>query len=156
MDFEFVGLQDLTDQLYKKHPIWVLYEDPEQDEDILAWGVDLEQAWRLKSENPEGEYYFPYLGSEPPGLVRGTTIYCNVQTAGGAQLTGTLVGGFAFSVFVSGEEYLFNTNMPDYGMKASKELCFALKEREETVFPLLFTPVAQCFSGRVVTHGKYW
>ena len=53
MEFKFLGIEELTENTFKAHPIWVLYEDPEQDEEISRWGVNLEKAWSMKTENQE-------------------------------------------------------------------------------------------------------
>ncbi|WP_272991199.1 hypothetical protein [Spongiibacter tropicus] len=156
MGFKFLGIEELKEELFKDHPVWVLYEGPEQDEEISGWGVDLDQAWNAKNENQENEYYFPYLGTQEPTLVRGTKVYCSVQTSGGKKLTGLLIGGFAFSVFALGEQFSFNRNMPDLGAAASAELCLTVGESEDSVFPLSFVPEAKCFSGKSTIHGKYW
>ncbi len=47
MDFKFVRIRDLTEDLFKAYPVWILYEDPEQDEEISSWGVDLENVFAL-------------------------------------------------------------------------------------------------------------
>lgn len=156
MDFKFIGIEELTEEIFKAHPVWILYEDPEQDEEISRWGVDLDQAWSWKNENQDNEYYFPYLGTQEPALVRGTKVYCSVQTSSGKKLTGLLTGGFAFSVFASGEQFSFNRNMPDFGTTSSTELCSAISAREDNVFPLSFTPKAPYFLGKSTIHGKYW
>ena len=109
-----------------------------------------------KTENQENEYYFPYLGLQEPALVRGTKVYCSVQTRIGKELTGLLAGGFSFSVFASGKLFSFNRNMPDLGATSSAELCSEIGENEDSVFPLSFKPKATCFSGKSTSHGKYW
>lgn len=156
MEFRFVGIQNLTEDIFKNYPIWIVYEDPEQDEEISSWGVDLEKAWEEKAVNPEDEYYFPYLGTQEPGLVRGAKVYCSVKTNGGKELSGVLIGGFAFSVFASGKQFIFNRNMPDFGAKSNRELCSAIGAKEQSVFPLTFTTIASCFAGKSVSHDKYW
>ena len=156
MEFKFVCIQDLTENLFKAHPVWILYEDPEQDDEISSWGVNLEKAWEEKTENPENEYYFPYLGTQEPGLARGTKVYCSVKTNSGKELSGVLIGGFAFSVFVAGKQFIFNRNMPDFGAKSSEELCSAIGANEENVFPLTFIPTATCFLGKSANHDRYW
>lgn len=156
MEFRFVGAEHLTEDLFRENPVWIMYEDPEQDEEICSWGVDVDKAWKEKSSNPENEYYFPYLGIEEPALVRGTEVYCSVQTNCGGMLSGVLLGGFAFSVYACGEQYLFNRNMPDYGAKASRALCSALGASEDDVFPLTYTPIAKCYVGKKLIHEKFW
>ncbi|MEW8441870.1 MAG: hypothetical protein AB2689_27300 [Candidatus Thiodiazotropha taylori] len=154
-NFRFIGIGDLTETTFFQCPIWMLYEDPDQDEMIKSWGVDLEKAWETKEETEENEYYFPYLGKEKLSLTRGIYLYCMADLASGHQLFGYLTGGFAFCVFYKGKKYLFNKNMPDFGKETAAQLADALANNINTLFPIKFKPVSYLSPGEVMLE-KFW
>ena len=156
MKFKFISIEELTQDAFKQYPIWIMYEDPDQNDEITSWGVDFDRAWENKTSNKEEEYYYPYMGEIEPPLVRGTNIYCKVKTKSELGLFGLLIGGFAFVIYSGNEKFQFNINMPDIGRKKSKELCRNLGINENELFPLSFTPISKLFSGKSTEHEKYW
>lgn len=74
IDFKFITRDELTQAAFQEAPVWVEWEEPEQDLEIASWGVDVVAARRLRAlkPDPHAEYFFPYLGKAPLSLVRGT------------------------------------------------------------------------------------
>ena len=154
-NFRFIGIGDLSESIFFECPIWIMYEDPDQDEVIKEWGVDLKKAWSKKVENIEDEYYFPYLGKDKVALTRGIYLYCMVDFSSGHQLFGYITGGFAFCVFYKQKKYLFNKNMHDFGKETATRLASALSTDANSLFPLKFKPVSNLSPGEVKLE-KFW
>jgi len=153
--FEFIGIDALTEEAFKRHPIWVFYEDPEQDEEMISWGINLNEAWNDKKNNKEQEYYYPFLGSECPSLVRGIYLYCKVKLATGQELHGYLSGGFSFGIFAKDKKYTFNINMPDYAKTTAKELMDILSIKIESLSSISFEPISSLYT-KPVSYEKFW
>ena len=156
MNFKFLSQEELTEKAFLEHPIWILYEDPEQEKEIESWGVDVDSVWRNCEPSEEDEYYYPYLGDMEPPLVRGTNVYCNVDSESGLALGGVLVGSFAFIIFHRGKSFMFNVNIPDFGQETNKELCRELGIKTDQLFPLKFSLVPECFNGKTIKYDKFW
>jgi len=154
-DFEFIGINELNESAFKRHPIWLMYEDPEQEEDILSWGVNYKKAWNNKKENKEQEYYYPFLGSKCPSLVRGVYIYCKVTLATGENLYGYLSGGFSFGIYAKNKKYTFNKNMPDYAKETAAVLSKELNLKKDSLSCVIFEPLTNLYS-KSVAHEKFW
>lgn len=156
MNFIFLPQEKLKEEAFLEHPVWILYEDPEQEEEIESWGIDVNSAWQSFELSEKDEYYYPFLGEAEPPLVRGTNVYCNIEAESGLILNGVLVGSFAFIIFHKGKSYMFNVNLPDFGQETNKELCQELGINNDQLFPLKFSLVSECFNGKTVKYEKFW
>lgn len=153
-EFHFRTLQELTRAAFEQAAVWVEWEEPEQDIEIASWGVDVAAAWqrRRAEPDPNGEYFYPYLGSAEPSLVRGTFMGAQACLSSGQTLPGYLTGGFAFAVFCGDEAVMFNVNMKREGKAAAARIAQHVGVSEEQVFPMTFI----VHDGRSATYEKYW
>ncbi|SDZ42064.1 hypothetical protein SAMN05518854_1064 [Variovorax sp. YR266] len=153
-EFRFRTHQELTRAAFEEASVWVEWEEPEQDIEIASWGVDVAAAWKRRRAEPDpnGEYFYPYLGNTPVSLVRGTHVGAEARFSSGQTLPGYLTGGFAFAVFCGDEEIMFNVNMKREGQEAAARVARHLGVPEATLFPITFLAA----DGRSAKYEKYW
>jgi hypothetical protein len=153
-EFHFRTRQELTRSAFEQAPVWMEWEEPEQDIEIASWGVDVAAAWQRRRAEPDlnGEYFYPYRGNAEVSLVRGTYVGAEACLSSGLILPGYLTGGFAFCVFCGDEALIFNLNMKREGQETATRVARHLGILEEQVFPITFT----ANDGRSTMYEKYW
>lgn len=138
--FEFRTRSELTPTAFEQAPVWVMYEDQEQANEIASWGVDFGSAWHRRSTQPDpyGEYFYPYLGKAKVDLVRGIYIGATAETFSCKRLPSYLTGGFAFALFCGTDQVLFNVNLLAQGQEATARIARHLNVSEHHIFPIIF------------------
>jgi hypothetical protein len=156
MQFQFIPQSELSEQCLRTHPVWIAWENPEQDEEISSWGVDVAAAWKKAPPSEDAEYCFPYLGQEPPALVRGVYLAATAHLASGQTLFGYLTGGYAFAVFYCGKTFLFNVNAAIHGKETAEHLGRSLNTAANSIFPIAFEPASSLYKGKEVEYQSFW
>jgi len=156
MQFQFIPQSELSEQCLRAHPVWIAWEDPEQDEEISSWGVDVAAAWKKAPPSEDAEYCFPYLGQKPPALVRGVYLAATAHLASGQTLFGYLTGGYVFAVFNCGKTFLFNVNAAIHGKETVGHLGRSLNTAANSIFPIAFEPASSLYKGKEVEYQSFW
>ena len=156
MNFRFVPAANLDESCFYEHSIWSAWEEPEQNEVIANWGIDVDREWELAPPDTQNEYCFPYLGLDPLPLVRGIYQAADVFCASGHNLFGYLTGGFAFAVFFEEQIYRFNINMSAAGKESAAILASRLGLATSSIFPLKFKLRSPLYNGKEIVYEKFW
>jgi hypothetical protein len=148
----FEMIEIITRGALERHPVWTHYEQ-EQDRDvILGWGV------REKTLDDEVARYefcgpqplFPVLQLDPlpprPHLIVSVTF----ESACGTSLAGYLLEPHAFGVFAGDREFCFNRILASLAARAAAGLASALGRRPERLFPLAYSSDLRTPEGRAI------
>jgi hypothetical protein len=127
-------VDELTEQDFVEHSVWVAYYEPDELDDLQRLGIDKELArLELGALSDPDRYVFPLPREAVVMPFNYLYVRADLTTAGGKKLIGYVTGP-CVGVFHEGQEYLFNRGAYELSKAASRRLASALWE--DVIFPL--------------------
>jgi hypothetical protein len=156
----FEMIETLTREALERHPVWTYYEQSDDRDLILGWGVrgktiDDEIA-RYEFCGPQPLY--PVLQLDPLPRMPHLIVSVSFRTDCGTSLPGYLLEPHAFGVFIGDREICFNRNLVGRSARAAAELGAALDRDPEHLFPLRYAAGLQTDDGREINGEieRFW
>jgi len=156
----FEMIETLTREALQKHPVWTHYEESEDRNVILGWGVGVktvdDEIARYEFCGPQPLY--PVLQIDPlprrPHLIVAVTF----DTACEIALPGYLLEPHAFGIFIDDQEFCFNRNLIGLSARTAAKLGSTLGEDPERLFPLRYAAGLRAGDGRAIRGEieRYW
>jgi hypothetical protein len=145
----FEMIETITREALARHPVWAHFEQEEDRDVILGWGV---RETTVDDEIARYEFcgpqpLFPVLQLDPlpprPHLIVSVTF----ESACGASLPGYLLEPHAFGVFAGDREFCFNRNLASIAARAADGLASDLGRDPERLFPLAYASDLRTHTG---------
>jgi hypothetical protein len=151
-------MRDLGRQEFAEWPVWSEYYEPDELEDLVAWGVEIRSFYdQLRAYDLSDERVaYPVLKLDPlPDRMR-IYVRANFQARSGHALDGYVVTEDAYCVglFVATEKVLFNVRLRDLADADIEKVARYLEVSRDNLFPLTYmtefrssdgTPIAGTF-----------
>ena len=154
MDFRIIPMRDFGRQELAEWPVWSEYQDPEELEELVAWGVDVTSFHdRFRALNLGNEHaVYPVLKYDPLPDDRLLYLLANFRTRSGHTFDGYLVteNPNCVGVFVGSEEILFNVNLRDLADADIGKVARYLGVTPDDLFPLTYTTGFRLSDGTLV------
>jgi len=136
----FEMIETLTREALEAHPVWTHYEEPDDRDAILSWGVPVkaldDEIARYEFCGPQPLY--PVLQLDPLPRKEHLIVAAVFEAACGITLPGYLLEPHAFGLFVGDREFCFNRNLVGVSARAAAKLGSALAEGPERLFRLRY------------------
>lgn len=151
MTFRVIPSHELGPAEFEEHPVWSVHSDAREIEEIVSWGVDREelrqqlQPTLICSE----EFVYPVLQLDELPARQSLLLRASFLTPSGRRLGGYLVNHppQCIGLFVDGEAFLFNRNLPELARESLESMQRCLGERDEGVFPLAYETIVRPLAG---------
>lgn len=156
----FEMIETISRAALEKHPVWTHYDEDEDRETILAWGVsgaDLDrEIARYEFCGPHPLY--PVLKLDPLPAKPHLLLAVTFEGADGTRLPGYVFAPHAFGIFVGDEEFCFNRNLAGFSARAAGRLGAALGLDSDRLFPLRYTSELRAADGSEIADeiAPFW
>jgi len=137
-------LLEPTPSAFEEHPAWAPYEDPEDHEALLSWGVDpvrLDQALNSFDGFAEGYTHplYPVLDIDSFKKLGHLFLATMFTLANGRTVRGFMIDDYAFGMFIGDDYAMFNVRLPDICRDAGAKIRAAYCSDNTPAFPAQFT-----------------
>ena len=148
----FEMIETITREALERHPVWAHFEQAEDRDVILGWGVHEQtvddQIARYEFCGPQP--LFPVLELDPLPLRPHLILCVTFESARGATMPGYLLEPHAFGVFAGDREFCFNRIMAPIAARAAAGLAAAVDCEPEQLFPLAYTSDLRTHAGHAI------
>lgn len=115
----------LTQQHFERSPAWAKYCCPDDIDEIVSWGLDRREVNdRFAAVGYSDGVAFPVFRTDPLPDFQFLYLAARITAADGTEFDGYILGQspHLVAVFHKGEEYGFNTHLPDMGADETARL----------------------------------
>jgi hypothetical protein len=141
--FTLVPESQFGKHLFDRHPVWARFDEPDDVEVIVSWGINRAALLKQLEELHDGSDHamYPVLQTDP--LLEYPDVYVRAEclSPDGYEFTGCLQGVEALSIvlFFGASLYPFLSNgLSDLNLETLRRLRTDLGNAHATIFPLTY------------------